>query len=241
MVDLLICVPVYGQHDYTHALVGDLRRESVDFLIVDNRGDYPRLTDERVIAPGENLGWAGGSNLGYRTAFSEGYTHAMTLNNDTRISCGFAAAMTDGRLPERAGVIGPVYNLSFDPLLAGYDGAPEGFTPAARYRNVKFMEGTALTLTRECWLAIGDLDERSFRPSGWGADIDLAMRARNAGFGVVATEMAYVQHFGRATANEVFGRTYGLQGGWNVTRGMRRVWGRGWARSMKGDAEIVEM
>lgn len=38
---LLIAVPIYGQHEYTHALVQDLERENADFVLIDNAGDYP--------------------------------------------------------------------------------------------------------------------------------------------------------------------------------------------------------
>lgn len=37
LVSLMITVPVFGQHEYTHALVADLEREGADYLIVDNR------------------------------------------------------------------------------------------------------------------------------------------------------------------------------------------------------------
>ena len=66
-----------------------MEHEGAEYLIVDNRGDYPTISDERVVRTRENLGWAGGSDFGFRIAFSEGYSHAMTLNNDTRISKGF--------------------------------------------------------------------------------------------------------------------------------------------------------
>jgi hypothetical protein len=56
-VSLLITVPVFGQHECIHALVGDLEREGAEYLIVGNRGDYPKISNERVITPGENLGW----------------------------------------------------------------------------------------------------------------------------------------------------------------------------------------
>jgi GT2 family glycosyltransferase len=59
VVSLLITVPVYGQHEYSHAVVGDLEREGAEYSIVDNRGDDPRIGNERVITPRENLGWAG--------------------------------------------------------------------------------------------------------------------------------------------------------------------------------------
>lgn len=97
----MITVPVFGQHEYTHALVADLEREGADYLIVDNRGDYPRIGTERVSTPGENLGWAG-ERARFPTCVRGGYSHAMTLNNDTRVSKGFVAALLDSRLPADA-------------------------------------------------------------------------------------------------------------------------------------------
>jgi hypothetical protein len=35
---------------------GDLGREGAEYRIVDHRGDYPKISNERVVAPGENLG-----------------------------------------------------------------------------------------------------------------------------------------------------------------------------------------
>ena len=59
----LITVPVYGQHEYSHAVVGNLERGGAEYLIVDNRGDYPRIGNERVITPRQNLGWTRPSYL----------------------------------------------------------------------------------------------------------------------------------------------------------------------------------
>jgi hypothetical protein len=49
---LLITVPVFGQHEYTHARLGDLEREGAAYLIVGDRDDQPKTSNERVIAPG---------------------------------------------------------------------------------------------------------------------------------------------------------------------------------------------
>jgi hypothetical protein len=75
LVPLLITVSVCGQCEGTDALVADLERESAEYLIVQN---------ERIVAPDGNLYWAGGSVSGFRIAFSEGYFHSMTINNDSR-------------------------------------------------------------------------------------------------------------------------------------------------------------
>lgn len=225
-VSVLITVPVFGQHEYTHALVDDLDREGAEYLIVDNRGDYPKISDERVITPGRNLGWAGGSNFGFRMAFSEGYTHAMTLNNDTRISKGFVAGLLDPRLPADAGIVGPMFDRGFPCAVA--DGKPDAanYLPRNRYRAVFAVEGTALMLSRACWQVIGGLDLGTFRRYGWGPDLDLALRARKAGYGVYTTEMAYLNHFGRQTAKARFGSwRYDWGGNLEMIRGLRRLHG----------------
>jgi GT2 family glycosyltransferase len=135
-VSLLITIPVFGQHEYTHALVGDLEREGAEYLIVDNRGDYPKISNERVTTPDENLGWARGSDLGFRIAFSEGYSHAMTLNNDTRISKGFVAALLDPRLPLDAGIVGPMIDHGFPYAVADVKADAADYTPRPLYRAV---------------------------------------------------------------------------------------------------------
>jgi GT2 family glycosyltransferase len=225
-VSVLITVPVFGQHEYTHALVGDLEREGADYLIVDNRGDYPKISKERVTTPGENLGWAGGSEHGFRIAFSEGYSHAMTLNNDTRISKGFVGGLLDPRLPADAGIVGPMFDHGFP--YATDDQKPEAadFIPRPQYRVVPAVEGTALMLSRECWQETGGMDLTNFKPYGWGPDLDLALCARQAGYGVYTTEMAYINHFGRKTGNARYGAwRYELGGNLAMLRGLRRLHG----------------
>lgn len=233
-MSVLITVPVFGQHHYTHTLVGDLEREGAEYLIVDNRGDYPQLNNERVIVPGENLGWAGGSDLGFRIAFTEGYSHAMTLNNDTRLSKGFVDALLDPRLPVDAGIIGPLIDQGFPCAVA--DQRPEAaeYIPQPRYRTVFAVEGTALALSRECWQQIGGFDLQIFGRYGWGADLDLALRAQKMGYGVYTTEMAYINHFGRRTARARFGSwRYDWGGNLAMFRGLWRLHG------LKATAEMV--
>lgn len=226
LVSVLITVPVFGQHEYTHALVSDLEREGAEYLIVDNRGDYPKISTERVIASGENLGWAGGSELGFQVAFSEGYSHALTLNNDTRISHGFVAALLDRRLPVDAGIVGPMIDHGFPYAEADQKPDAADYVPRPQYRAVPAVEGTALMLSRDCWQNIGGLDLHTFRRYGWGIDLDLALRAQKAGYGVYTTEMAYINHFGGKTANRRFGSwRYRWAGNVAMFRGLRRVHG----------------
>lgn len=162
--ELLIGIPVYGQHEYTHALIGDLEREGADYVIIDNRGDYPTVGNERVVRPSKNLGWAGGSNLAFRLAFSEGYQNAMTLNNDTRLSVGYVRALLDPDLPADRGLVATVYDhkQAHRNMLADYDGPADGYVPKDRYRELAFVDGTGFLITRDAWRAVGDLDVRTF-------------------------------------------------------------------------------
>jgi GT2 family glycosyltransferase len=233
LVSLLITVPVFGQHEYTHALVGDLEREGAEYLIVDNRGDYPKISKERVTTPGRNLGWAGGSEHGFRIAFSEGYSHAMTLNNDTRISKGFVAALLDPRLPADAGIVGPLIDQGFPCAVADEKPDAASYIPRPQYRAVPAVDGTALMLSRECWQTIGGMDLRTFGRYGWGVDLDLALRARNAGYGLYTTEMAYINHFEGKTANVRFGSwRYEWGALFAMMRGMRKLYGRNWVKQI---------
>jgi GT2 family glycosyltransferase len=241
---LLITVPVYGQHEYSHALVEDLEREGADYLIVDNRGDYPKLGNEQVIRPGENLGWDGGTELGFRMGFSDGYSHVMTLNNDTRISKGFVAALLDPRLPDDAGLVGPVYDdaIAFTEMLSDYDGPAAEYPPVPRYRKLAVLDGTALVLTRQAWRKIGGLDLRSFGHYGWASSLDLNLRIKLAGFGIYATEMAFINHFGRKTAHAEFGRhQYYVGGKLEVWRGMRRIHGKNWQQELTSEPVILDL
>jgi GT2 family glycosyltransferase len=242
-VSLLITVPVYGQHEYTHALVQDLEREGADYLIIDNRGDYPKLGGEQVIRPGENLGWTGGSDLGFRIGFSDGYSHVMTLNNDTRISKGFVAALLDPRLPDDTGIVGPLYDGGGQQgMLAGYDGPAAEYTAVPRYRKLSVLDGTALVLVREAWREVGGLDLRSFGRYGWASGLDLNLRVTRAGFGVYATEMAFINHFGGKTAHAEFGKLrYWLGGKRELRRGMRRVHAERWRQELTSEPVTLNL
>ena len=226
---LLIGIPVYGQHEYTRALVADLRREQADFTIVDNRGDYPRMGDEHVITPGRNLGWAGGSNFIFRYAFTNGYTHAMTLNNDTRLSQGFVDGILDPRIPDDAGIVVPVYDDTngHHRILSDYRGPACDYQPKPILRKLPFTDGCALMITKPAWLAVGDFDQRGFGKFAWGADVDLGLRARVAGFGVYGTEMAYINHFGRKSATGL-SRLYGGRSQFRYRYGLLRYWSKDW-------------
>lgn len=155
----------------------------------------------------------------------------MTLNNDTRVSKGFVAALLDSRLPADAGMVRPMFDVGFPFAVADEKPDAESYVPRARYRKVPAVEGTALVMSRDCWDAVGGMDLSTFGRYGWGLDLDLALRARKSGYGLYTTEMAYINHFGRKTANTHFGgHRYHWGASAAMIRGLRRT--HGWPAAM---------
>ena len=203
----LVVVPVYGEQEMTHALLGDLRREAAhaDVVIVDNRGDYEAGGDETVLRPGENLGWAGGTNHGTVEARRDDHVAFLWLNNDTRLSQGFVAGLLRSWEETRAGVLAPVYDCHWRHQRLARPVPVGSFRPRAVTYRAPFVDGTCMFVPAATVDAIGLLDADAFAPLGWGAEIDYCLRARAAGLTVAVTRRAYLHHERAVTAQAVFG------------------------------------
>ena len=218
-------------------MLPDVLAESdlVDLLIVDNGGHYEKVADEWVIRPGSNIGWAAATNLGFRIAFSRGYRYGLTLNNDTRLSPGFFAGLLDPRLPDDVGIVGPTYDDSWwATQVSEFHGAASDYEPEDCFREVPLVDGTALLFSAAAWETVGGLDERSFGRFAWGADIDLAIRVRKAGFGVYVTERSFLNHRSKSSASAAFGKhRYIIRANRDCMKAMRRLHGRNTFRALK--------
>jgi GT2 family glycosyltransferase len=155
----------------------------------------------RVLEPGANTGFAGGSNRG---AAATTAPLVLFLNPDAAPAPGCLAAlrdaaaeqpgwgawqalvtMPDGRTINTAG--GVVHFLGVG--WAGRCGEPLATAPAAG--PVGFASGAALCVRREAWSATGGFDEAYFM---YGEDLDLSLRLRLAGWEVGIAPAARVAH-----------------------------------------------
>jgi GT2 family glycosyltransferase len=235
----LVVIPVFGHHDMTHALLGDLDREKeqVDVVIVDNRGDYPRRRDEAVLRPGENLGWAAGTNYGTAERRQDHHTAFIWLNNDTRLAAGFVAGLFRAWESTRAGLVGPFYDCHW--LHQRDPARPPVAAYRARRRHYRapFLDGTCMFVPATTADQLGLLDAETFAPLGWGAEIDYCLRARAAAMEVVVTRLAYLHHERSVTARSVFQGGYDeyLEKAYPVAlEGLRDKWGD-WQRDCAVD------
>ena len=172
------------------------RDERFELVLVDNGGelDLADRPGRRVLRPGRNLGFAGGSNLGAREARGE---LLLFLNPDARPLGDALERLLEGfeARPEAAGLV---------PRLVSPDGTPQTswqlrplpgplallahacFWNPSRGPRAEPPAGTpiaqpaaaALALRRTAFAAVGGFDER-YHPA-WFEDVDLASRLEAA-------------------------------------------------------------
>lgn len=163
-----------------------------------------RFPQVRVIANSENLGFAAANNQVMREAEAEA---VFLLNTDTEMRPGALQALWEA--------------LNADPRngmaaasLSNPDGSPQpsvvparfpwAFAPIDREERLRWASGCALLVRSQTIREIGMLDERFFYT---GEDCDWGLRARRAGWHVVACPKSVVMHLGGATRKDLPHRT----------------------------------
>jgi len=195
-----------------------------ELIVVDNGGLAPFIRehwpDVRLIEPGGNVGFAGGVQRGVAVASGE---WVALVNDDARIERdALARLLTAGERDERIGSIAAQVRFHSDPALinsAGIDVDSLGIAterlagrPAAEAQNACEVFGVSgcFALYRTAMLdAVGGLDERFF---AYLEDVDLAWRARAAGWIAVYEPLAIAYHHGSASSGEGSQRKYFLVG-----------------------------
>lgn len=174
---------------------------SADFVAA----QYPQV---RLIRNERNLGFAAGNNVGLRAATGD---VLVLLNQDTEVRPGWLAALVEAVQDLTVGIAGCklLYPDGTIQHAGGYLHGDRGATEhygrheldVGQYdipRDVEFVTGAALALTRETWKCIGPLDEE-FAPA-YFEDTDWCFRAQAAGRRVVYWPAAVAVHKESASA-----------------------------------------
>lgn len=161
-----------------------------------------------LIRSGENLGIAGGYNVGIRYALARRFEYIWVMNNDTIVdpSCVDICVKTLDS-DQRIGVVGPKLLEYDDPLRICYAGAQfklwrgntvnvgTGELDSKKFsgmRSTEFVSGCALLARRETFEEVGLFDEDYFALHG---DSDLSARVRkNSDFTLALNLDARVWH-----------------------------------------------
>lgn len=186
----------------------------VDNASTDGSAQYLRdaIPEVTILDNSQNLGFAGGNNVGIRYALEQGAERVLLLNNDTVVSPSFLQELTramdrDSSVgiagpkiyfyshPKRLWFVGPKRSWLFGrPLQLGHrafgqqDNADE---QCGDVRSVGFLTGCALLISRKVIETIGPLDETFF---AYFEDADFCLRASEAGFKLVYVPRATMWH-----------------------------------------------
>ncbi len=182
--------------------------EPVHWIVVDNGSAAPiggLGEDVTVIRNAENLGFAGGVNVGLRRGFGGGAEHVWLLNNDAEPLAGSLARLLEvARADARVGLASPVVlNLDMGDAIdwcggIWRDGIYEKTRDPAEFARWEaqwpervWLVGTALLVSRRLIERIGYFDEKLF---AYYEDNDMSRRSAAAGFRNVLVADAAVRH-----------------------------------------------
>jgi hypothetical protein len=177
--------------------------------------------DIKLVISKENLGFAGGCNLGVKSSTGE---YLAFLNNDAKPDSGWirAAVARFEESPAIGGVASKV--LDWDGNLVDYVGSAmtwfgQGYKPftaepqptdADRRRDVLFGTGSAMFVRRSVYEALDGFDERYFM---FFEDVDLGWRMNLRGWRFVyePASIAFHKHHASMTSFGSFKETYLLE------------------------------
>jgi len=187
----------------------------VERLVVANGGRTPLALPAgvRVVRSAENVGYAGGANLGVRDALARGAEVVLVLNDDVRIEPGAtAAALRVLDADPRVAAVGAKVLARDDPRrlwlawgrvtyresLVALCGAGElDGEPFRHEHDVEWIAGCAMWLRAGALAAVGLFDEDFF---AYHEEVEWCARAREAGWRVVYCPAAVVTHGGRGSS-----------------------------------------
>ncbi len=213
----------YNGYALTCALIDSLQRHvtgPLEIIVVDNgstndeaallRARYPGV---KVLRSEENLGFAGGNNLGLRAAAGE---YLLLLNNDTEVEEDTLHLLceTMEAHPE-AGAVCPKIRFFYPPRAVQF----AGYTPLSRItlRNAligfnrpddgrydrpaetPYAHGAAMMVRREALARVGEMPESYFL---YYEELDWSERIREAGFTIRYDPRCTVFHKESATTGQ---------------------------------------
>ena len=207
MTSITVVTLAYGDEPWLQdAVQSALATPAAEVVVVDNGctsdavRQLPANEHLRVVTPAENLGFAGGVDLG--VAASTGDVICM-LNSDAELDPGALEALV-AALDAGADLAGPVILLADTPELvnsagnpihvlglvwAGHLGEPRAALDPDEQPTT--LSGACLAMRRSTWDDLGGFDTEFF---AYHEDVDLCWRARQHGLTLRLVYAASVRH-----------------------------------------------
>ncbi|MDX5338871.1 MAG: glycosyltransferase family 2 protein [Cyclobacteriaceae bacterium] len=203
--------------DFTKACLESLRKVTFSHfkvVLVDNASEneegallksaFPEI---ELIQNTQNLGFAGGNNVGIRWALAQGFSHVCLLNNDTEVEPDFLEELViKFRQGKSTGIVQPMIlflHQAKEIWSAGGKWIPNlgraitlgDREPLVNYRvkssQIDWATGCCMLVSREAIQQSGLLNEQYFI---YFEDVEWSLRIRSQGFGIELAPKSIVYH-----------------------------------------------
>lgn len=190
--------------------------QNLRIILVDNgstEGSCKKITEDfpevLLVRTGENLGYAGGANLGFTTGFDSDAEYLLLLNNDVMFDKRFIEellAVMEGDGGTNIGLCVPKIYYFDEPQKIWYAGGytdpktglcyhyGSGHNDGPEYseqRDCTFANGCAMFMRREAFNKTGLFDTGYFHT---GEDFDYSLRLLSNGYRIVFVPKAQLWH-----------------------------------------------
>jgi GT2 family glycosyltransferase len=202
--DTIDCIESCRELTYDNFSITVVDNGSKDGSLEELTARYPQHI---IVESGQDLGFAGGCNIGIQRALDEGAEFVWLLNNDTRVDPLALTALVDELVahPEAAVVGSKIFYYDRPEVLSFVGGGflgmsgrtyhlGDGDTDRGQYdepREIEFSTGASMLVRSDVIRNVGLMDDRYFL---YWEDVDWCERIRLAGWTVRYAPASLVWH-----------------------------------------------
>ena len=212
-----LIIPTKNRYTLLIKTLKNLKSLKVKFdeiIVVDNGSTDTSIKELQavkgltIIENRENVGFAGGNNVGIRYSLEKNFDFIFLLNNDTIVSSSFLLELKQAadQFPNTS-IFCPKIYYHHDPRKIWFGGGRlRSLTGVPLHQNfgevdsnpddkkakrIDFVTGCAMFIRRSCWRQVGLLDERFFI---YCEDVDWSMRAKNLNYQCLFIPQSKIWH-----------------------------------------------
>ena len=213
----------WKKYNLTSKCIDSLKKsnyKNFKIILVDNEYSEKSLIDLRnkhkeliVFKEKNNLGFAGGNNIGIRYALENDYDYIMLLNNDTEVKENFILPLVERIEKDHfLGAVQPlILNFSNKSIIWNAGGKLNKFLgiTSTRLNNNKlnssivfddytdWISGCCILIKSEILTKVGLLDEKFFN---YYEDVDWSLRMKSLGYDLGFVKESIIYHHGSSSS-----------------------------------------
>ncbi|OGD63267.1 hypothetical protein A2160_02055 [Candidatus Beckwithbacteria bacterium RBG_13_42_9] len=189
----------------------------LETIVVDNSQSIEKEIKEnfsgmKYLKSRQNLGYAGGNNLGIKRALQDKTDHVLLINNDTIVEKNFLVGLVkliDS--DKKIGIVGPTIRhqvkgktfYDYGGVINWHLGKTYHLNKTSnhdkRWRKADFVTGCCILIKGQVFEKIGFLNEDYFL---YLEDVEFCVRAQKAGFKIIFDPRSEIFHKGSRSISE---------------------------------------